>query len=181
MNAKSGTTAARRIGLAASGALYLFLCAQAVALLLNHHSTSSGGGAAARPIAASILRWPVGGVLLGVVGAGIISAGLALAIWGAVHNYSDVFARSSMPNHVFGLTHVAGVAGDVTRGLVVALVGAYVMKAAVEDRPSQVRGLDSALQSLTREPGAVELLAVVAAGMLAFALYSACEAAYRRV
>jgi hypothetical protein len=55
------------------------------------------------------------------------------------------------------------------------------VKAAFEYDPQEAVGLDGALQELRRQAYGSWLLAVVALGLLAYALYGVVAARYRRV
>jgi hypothetical protein len=56
-----------------------------------------------------------------------------------------------------------------------------VIKAAVDYAPSKAVGLDGALEKLARESYGTFLLGVVAAGLIAFGIFSIAEARYRRI
>jgi hypothetical protein len=61
------------------------------------------------------------------------------------------------------------------------LIGVFVIKAAVDYAPSKAVGLDGALEKLARESYGTFLLGVVAAGLIAFGIFSIAEARYRRI
>ena len=74
-----------------------------------------------------------------------------------------------------------GVVGHLARMIVFALVGVFLIKAAVEYNPSAAIGLDGALRKLAAQTYGSVLLGLVAAGLIAFALYSLSDARYRRI
>jgi hypothetical protein len=170
----------KRFGLAVNGLVYLGLCGQAVALAVGSRaakSSSSNPG----PIAATVLRWPGGSVYMGICAAGFIAGGLALLLWGWAHDYSHVLDRSRMSTRLYGIARAAGIIGDTIRGLLIGLIGAYLMASAVTDNPDKVKGIDQALQALAHKPLAVWLLSVAAIGLFSFGLSSVFEARYRRL
>ena len=73
-----------------------------------------------------------------------------------------------------------GTVGLVGRGLVLALVGVFLLTAGVQADPREARGLDAALHELAQQPHGRVLLAVAAAGLLAYAAWSFVEAAFHR-
>ena len=90
----------------------------------------------------------------------------------------------------YGITAVAvvsrrisrlGTVGHLARMVVFALVGAFLVKAAVEFRGKTAVGLDGALAKIQHQPYGHVLLGIVAAGLIAFALYSVSDARYRRI
>jgi len=86
-----------------------------------------------------------------------------------------------MSPRTYDISRATGIIGDSVRGLLVVLIGIYLVVSAVTDDPSKVKGLDQALQALAHKPFGVWLLSVAALGLFLFGLYSAFEARYRRV
>ena len=62
-----------------------------------------------------------------------------------------------------------------------ALVGYFLLKTAIDYDPREAVGLDGALARVHRQPLGSWLLALAAAGLLVFAVYSLFEARYRRL
>jgi hypothetical protein len=170
----------KRIGLAACGVIYLGLCAQAVASAVGA-GVSNSASSNPSPAAAIVLRWPGGPLLIGLCGAGFLVAGLALLIWGWVHDYSRILDRSRMTRRMFGTARATGIVGDTIRGLLVALIGIYLLASAETDSPDKVKGLDQALQALAHKPFGIWLLSIAVAGLFSFGLYSTVEARYRQL
>jgi hypothetical protein len=75
----------------------------------------------------------------------------------------------------------AGVFGHLARAVVFALVGYGLIRAGVTYDPHNAVGLDGALRDLGRATYGQVLLGIVAAGFVAFALYSIADARFRRV
>jgi hypothetical protein len=74
-----------------------------------------------------------------------------------------------------------GTVGHLARMVVFGLVGIFLVKAAIDYNPRQAVGLDGALAKLTHYSYGPLLLGVVAAGLIAFAVYSLSDARYRRI
>jgi hypothetical protein len=79
------------------------------------------------------------------------------------------------------LLMASGRVGLAARAIVFALVGYFLLRTAIDYEPSRAVGVDGALAHLHREPLGQWLLGLVAAGLLAFAVYSVLEGAYRRL
>jgi hypothetical protein len=171
---------AKRLGLAACGATYLGLCVQALTLAGGSGHTSSASSNPS-PLVASVLRWPGGALYIGLCAAGFIGGGAALLLWGCAHDYARILERNSMSPRTYGTARVTGIIGDSVRGLLIGLVGVYLLTSAVTDDPGKVKGLDQALWALAHKSAGVWMLSVAAAGLFSFALYSAFEARYRRI
>jgi hypothetical protein len=168
-----------RLGWLASGVLYLALFVEAIEILAGH--ASSDPSEHPQPIVARLLRIPAGPELVGAIGVAIAAAGFALVVWGIVHDYDKILEARRMPPWSRRFARVLGIAGDASRGLAVVLVASYLLDAAVADDPADARGASSALQSLVSLPAGRGLLGLLAAGLLAYAAYSAAEVCYRRV
>ena len=70
----------------------------------------------------------------------------------------------------------------ISLGLVVfGLIGIFLVKAAVDYKPSAAVGLDGALAKIVHRSYGPLLLGIVAAGLIAFALYSLSDARYRKI
>jgi len=65
--------------------------------------------------------------------------------------------------------------------VVFALIGYFLIKAAVDFDPRQAVSIDGALAALSKASYGPAVLGVVAAGLIAFAAYSFADAPYRRV
>ena len=74
-----------------------------------------------------------------------------------------------------------GVAGHLSRMVVFALIGYFLVRAAIDYDPDEAVGLDGALASLRDASYGPILLGVVAAGLIGFAAYSTADARYRKV
>jgi hypothetical protein len=74
-----------------------------------------------------------------------------------------------------------GTVGHLARAVVFGLIGVFLVKAAIEYDPKTAVGLDGALAKLANQPYGSVLLGIVAAGLIAFALYSLSDARYRKI
>ncbi|MFZ2981036.1 MAG: DUF1206 domain-containing protein, partial [Sphingobium sp.] len=71
--------------------------------------------------------------------------------------------------------------GYAARALIFAMIGSFVIMAALNHDPDQAGGLGEALQQLRSQSYGALLLAVVAVGLALFGLFSLIEAKYRRI
>jgi L-cystine uptake protein TcyP (sodium:dicarboxylate symporter family) len=74
-----------------------------------------------------------------------------------------------------------GTIGYLARMIVFGLVGIFLVKAAIDFNPKKAVGLDGALASILHRSYGPLALGVVAAGLIAFALYSVSDARYRKI
>ncbi|MDR7038571.1 MULTISPECIES: DUF1206 domain-containing protein [Methylobacterium] len=165
-----------RAGHVISGVVYGGLALSAARLALG---TGGGGGdRATQDWTAWLLAKPFGQVLAGLVGAVVIGVGLAYLRKGWK---GDVLRRLVLPREVHRWAVPIGRLGFAARGLVFALIGAFLILAAVHSRSSEAKGLGEALQFLGRQPFGWVLLAVTAAGLFAFGVFGLVQARYRHI
>jgi hypothetical protein len=154
--------------------IYGFLAATTISFL----ATGGGSDSAKRPTA-EVMDLPAGRWLVGLVGAGVVVAGLVMAVRGVRQDFTDKLRLpGGRMRPVVERTGAVGLAG---RGLVYALVGSFLVEAAWSFDPNKAKGLDEALRSLAEQPFGEVLLWLAVTGLLAFALWSFLEARYRRL
>ncbi|MFE6489231.1 DUF1206 domain-containing protein, partial [Streptomyces sp. NPDC057757] len=66
-------------------------------------------------------------------------------------------------------------------GAVFAAAGVFAVRAAIDYEPDKAKGMDDTLRSFTETPVGPWLLAVVAAGLVLFGLFSWAMARWRKV
>ena len=71
--------------------------------------------------------------------------------------------------------------GHLARMVVFALIGYFLVKAALDFDPDEAVALDGALAELAQAPYGPVLLGIVAAGLIGFGAFSLVESRYRRV
>lgn len=175
---RHGTSAkglAIRTGLLISAVVHLGLAVFALSLIFDW---GTGGGRSTQNWTATLMSMPLGRWLVAGVGLAIIAAGLAQIIkgWrGAFEKYLYITARNRL-----WITPISR-AGLIARGVTFLIIGGFFIVAAWQTDPAEARGLDGALETLQAQPYGTWLLAIVAAGLVAFGLYSLIEARYRRI
>jgi hypothetical protein len=171
-----------RVGFAALGVLYIGFCVLCTAIVVGAHDASSSSGGQGETRATRIaLEQPAGQYLVIAVGIGIIVAGLVLIYMALSGDFRKELKEGQMDRAERRWYTALGVVGYLARGIVFALVGFFIAQAAWNYDPQEASGLDGALAKLAHATYGPVLLAFVAAGLLAFALFSLVEARYRRV
>jgi Domain of Unknown Function (DUF1206) len=172
----------KRLGLAALGLLYVGLCALCAGIVVGAGEPSqSGGGKGETRATRFALEQPAGRYLVIGVGIAIVVAGIVLVGLGLTRKFRDELKERQMGGTERRWFMALGVAGYVARGIVFALAGFFVARAAWQYDPKEAVGLDGALAKLVHADYGPFLLALVAAGLLAYAMFSLVEARYREV
>jgi hypothetical protein len=167
-----------RISAAASGVAYLAMCALAISILAGASSQSSSSP---HKSTAGVLGWPGGQWIVGIAGAIFVGVALYQGYKGVSRKFLEEDKTGEMGPLVMRWITISGVIGHLARMVAFGLIGVFLIKAAVDYAPNKAVGLDGALEKLARESYGTFLLAVVAAGLIAFGLFSIAEARYRRI
>lgn len=156
-----------------------------VALALSAVSIASGRSKATSDqrtteFTTRLMRHSLGQVLVGAVGVAFCAGGLFL-VWKALRRAYDVEVKlEPVPDHLRSPFEVLGSVGMVGRGIVVALVGFFLVQAAVTFDPAHAKGLDAALRAVVRAPYGPWLLGAVAVALACFGSFSLLEARFAR-
>ena len=154
------------------------MCALAVSILLGTSSQSSGNP---HKSAAGVLGWPGGQWIVGIAGLIFIGVALFQGYKGVTLKFLEEDKTEQMGRLTERWITIMGVVGHLARMVAFGLIGIFIVKAAVDYSPQSAVGLDGALERLARQSYGTFLLAVVAAGLIAFGVYSIAEARYRRI
>jgi len=166
-----------RLAALGSGIVYAGLCAIAVEILVG----AGGNSGNTHKTTAGVLGWPAGTWLVGCAGAVMVGVGLYQGYRGASRDFLDDSKTEEMTPTVRAWITWIGTFGHLARMVVFGLVGVFLIKAAVEYDPNKAVGLDGALAKLGHNSYGPFLLGLVAAGLIAFGLYSLGDARYRRI
>ena len=128
-----------------------------------------------------VMQHSAGRWLVGIAGVVVIGVGLALMYEGIRRKFKKYFALADMPAGSRRIVWFLGTFGTTARGVVFALTGFFLVRAAWDYDPSKARGLDGALRRTVADSDLGRtLVGVVAVGLIAFGLYCYAEAAWRR-
>jgi hypothetical protein len=168
---------AKRFGYFCLGVWYGLLTALAVERLFG----GAGSTGNEQEKTAGVFGLPLGRELVLAAGAGFLVAA-GWNIYRALGGELDEHLRTHEMGEAERKASLAvGGAGYLARGVVFGIIGLFLAKAALEYDPQEARGLDGALLELTQQPYGSALLAAVAVGLFAYALWSLVQARYRNV
>jgi hypothetical protein len=173
----SDDTKERLAGLA-SGIAYAMLCVTAVSILIGSGGSSGGGPDKAT---GGVLDWPGGQILVGIAGLVMIGVGFDQGYKGIKKKFLEKSKTEQMSEGLERAFTALGVVGHLARMIVFALIGYFLIRAAIDFDPDKAVGLDGALSTLAHASYGPILLGIVAAGLIAFAAYSVADARYRKV
>jgi hypothetical protein len=158
------------------GLAYAGLTATAISTLESSHPRSGG----AKHAAAGILGWPGGRGLVAALG--IVLGGIAVgnAYWGLSGRFTESMHVEEMSERAERVVVVLGRIGFLALAVVFAIIGWFLVKAAVQFDPHDAVSLGGALGRLARFGYGKFLLGVVAAGLFVYGVFGFVQARYHR-
>ena len=165
----------RRCGLFFTSLVYCGLVVLAVQVLRGRAERNQGDRNA-RHWTAKLMAFPLGRWAVAVVGIGFLGYVLAELIRAHRPMANDRLAIRRHPRRWVGWTIQFGI---IARAIVFALVGLFLIVAAIRYDTRHVEGLNGAFRVLSHEPAGRWLLAFVAAGFIAYGSYDLILSRYR--
>ncbi|CAB4906669.1 unannotated protein [freshwater metagenome] len=170
-----------RLGGAASGIGYAFLCVTAVKIVSGASSGSGSGSGSPEKATGGVLAWTGGPILVAVAGAILVAVAADEAHKGLARRFLKKSWTGRMSQEARRVFTALGVFGHLARAVIFGLMGYGLIKAAVSYDADEAVGLDGALAQLAAATYGPWLLGVVAVGLVGFAAYSVADARYRKV
>lgn len=158
----------KRLGAGASGAIHLLLAWQAIKL---SRGASESSGSSPEENAQSVLAIPGGATMLTTAGLVLLAVGAFQMVKAAKGSYLK-HLEPKIANQPWAKW--SGRLGYAARGVVFIITGFFFVSAGLSEQASEAGGMAEALRWLT-SPWDI----IVAAGLLAFGLFSLIEARYR--
>jgi hypothetical protein len=165
-----------RLGALGSAVVNGTLAIAAATMAIGGGSGGSGSGSGEDQAATSLMQLPLGNILVGIVGAILIAAGLTQVWYGVMRKYQK---RVRLPASHEKLLHPVCAIGLSARGILLAVTGGFFLYAAITVNPDQAGGTSQALDWVRSLPYGGILYAAAAVGLIAFGLYSMIQARYR--
>ena len=161
-----------RLTAAGKGGVYV-----ALAWTAGSVAQGSGGGSdQTSSLTASLLDKPYGRLLIAAAGLTVIGVGA----YHVVKGWRTTFL-SDLREHPGVWTVRTGRIGYVAKGFALAVVGAFLVRAAATGQSERAQGLDGSLRAVLEVPLGKILLTLVALGFAAYGLYSFARARYARL
>ncbi|MDX6621203.1 MAG: hypothetical protein QOK36_3589 [Gaiellales bacterium] len=167
-----------RIGAVGSGLAYAAFCVLAISVL---RGTAGNSSAKTKQTTAGVLHWPAGRELVAAAGVLFLAIAAYQAYLGLSKKFLSYSKTSEMSPSVFKAFKAIGTGGLVARAGAFALIGVFVLKAAIDYSPKDAVGIDGALARLLQHSYGTPALIVVACGLIAFGAYSLADARYRKI
>jgi hypothetical protein len=171
-----------RIGYVGSAVAYGSLAFECVRLLRGWRSQGSGGGD--RPAdhwTAVAMAQPLGRWIVAAVGAGVIVYGLYQVYRAVAGNLRKRLELSGVNGDAAKHMVRMGRVGYLARGNVFAIIGWFLVQAALQYDPEEAKDLAAALQVVRSQAHGPWLLGAVSLGLVCWGLWQLSNARYRRI
>ncbi|HKS27181.1 MAG TPA: DUF1206 domain-containing protein [Pyrinomonadaceae bacterium] len=169
-----------RIGYVGSGLVYAGLALSAAKVLIDVGDPDSSTEVQ-QDWVARFLAMPYGRWLVMLAGVCVLGFGLYQIYKGISAKFRKRLKLGEMSETKKFWAKLTGRVGYCARGVVFCIVGGFLVQSARHFNPSEAKGLDAALDTLSSWPFGPWALATVAAGLFAYGFYMLVEARYRRI
>jgi hypothetical protein len=181
-NGPGGHEWGERLASLARAALYGFFFVSTLRLVTGASSgATANGNSQSKSATAQVMAHGGGRVLVGLAGIVVVVVGLMLF----KESWQKKFLRrmnvGAARSGTRRIVEKLGMIGGIARGAVVMLAGVFLLIAAIRFSPDKAEGIDGTLRAFAHTPLGPWLLVLVALGLVAFGLFSWCEARWRRV
>ncbi|WP_394346669.1 DUF1206 domain-containing protein [Streptomyces dangxiongensis] len=177
-----GTKLSKRASSAGRFVFYAFVSYSVLSYAAGDKGSGSGSSDQhTDDVTAMVLKWPAGEWLVGIAGAGVVIAGLWIAVRAVQKKFRKHLRTGEMSPRTERVTDVLGVTGGAARGIVFGVAGVFAIVAAVQHQPGKAKGMDDTLRSFRDLPAGPWLLALIALGLAAFGVFSWFMARWRRI
>lgn len=162
------------------GFFYLFLAWTTWTIILSAQ-IEAGNGAIQKTLTAVLLAFPLGALLVALIGLIVIGAGVHECYSGVTGKFQDAFRLRELKgvNRLFFIA--LGFLSFLARGLIFGLIGYFFIMAAIDANANEAVGIDGALLTLSQSYFGKTILFVTAAGLVCHGILSLYEARYRRI
>ncbi|KZY29824.1 hypothetical protein A3731_05545 [Roseovarius sp. HI0049] len=162
-----------RTGQFVTGVIHGALGVWAIALALGIGT----GGQGSKSWTAKLLATEYGPWIMGLAGAAVVGTGIYYFYKAYSEKYKSHLKRTALMERLDPAAKV----GLVAHGVAVALIGGFLIYAAVTASPEQAGGLGKAFDTVRQVAFGRILLILLTAGLIAFAVFCFIEAVYRIV
>lgn len=170
----------KRVVRAISGAIHTALALQAARLAFGSGGDKTSGSAS-QDWTAAVLAQPMGRWIVIAVGLAIVALGLVELTRAYRTDLPKQLDLGRLGASARTWVVRCGRIGMAARGIVFAMIGGLVVRAALTYNSREAGGIGAALERLHEQPQGRWLLGLVAAGLIAFGLFELVLARYRRI
>jgi hypothetical protein len=150
----------------------------AVAVVAWRYAVGSGGGGGSseETLTQRLLELPLGRVLVGLVGLGILAVAAYHVYKGLTRKYMEDVETLDLPARARSVVDWSGRIGYPAKGVAYGSIGVLFLLAAIRSNSEQAGGLDEGLSQLKDAPFGPYLIALIGIGFGLFGVYCLARA-----
>jgi hypothetical protein len=173
----------RRVGYAVSGLTYVALAFTAVSLARRSGSSNDGASQDSRvsQATADVLAWTGGRLLVGLAGLVLIGVAVYFLWKGVSASFEQDLEHRAVGPFSWDVVRAMGRAGWIGRAAMMALIGVFVTRAAIQFDPDEARGLDDSLRRVADSSIGMILVYVVAIGLVLYGAFCVISTPSRKL
>jgi hypothetical protein len=120
---------------------------------------------------ATVMQWPGGQLIVGVIGLAIIGYGVSLIVRGWTEKFREHLDAQGQSGQDGSAYVLLGKAGYIAKGVAISVIGGLFGYAAITHEAKKSGGLDQALQTVLEQPFGQVLLTAIGLGIAAYGLF----------
>jgi hypothetical protein len=165
-----------RIGYTLSAFLYVGIGVYALRLIFS--GSDGGEGDSRKFVVTKVLEYPGGQYVVGIAGLIVIGMG----IYQIIRAITGKFAKrvNLIRSNMKDTFKAAGTIGYISRGIVLGIIGYFLLHAAWLSDPGEAQGTGAAFDFLQNKVGSV-MMAVVALGLIGYGVFAFVKAKYQKI
>ncbi|MBA2330480.1 MAG: DUF1206 domain-containing protein [Flavisolibacter sp.] len=153
---------------ALADALIAFAALQA--LLGNSSAQKDGQPQQEREMVADVLQWQAGELLIGGLGVVIIITAIVQFYYAISYSYKERFLIRHLSKTKQKLIHIVAWVGHFARGVILAIMGYFLLHASIANKPQDVVNTDKAFDFIGDHIGHVYFI-LIAAGTITYGVF----------
>jgi len=162
---------------------YAFLAIATYSLIIGGAKPAHNGkqGAETQNYVAKILTMPLGQILVFLIAIIVILAGIFQVYKGIIPGFERRLYLIKLTQAQQKWVKDLGRFGTISRGIIIILIGIFLIIAAYTSNSNEAKGFNSALMSLMHQPYGAWLMGGIALGLMSFGIYSLSIALFFRL
>lgn len=167
---------ATRVAYVVSAGTYAALAWSAATLASGRGGSGGSGGSGGQEsqvdsVTRAVMEMTAGRWIVGLAGVAVVALGGVFVHRGWTESFADELEPGGVGPVDERTLRRTGVAGWVARGVMMLIIGWFVVQAAVQFSPDEAQGIDGALRDATSTGWGSALVAVVAVGLVVYGAY----------
>ena len=167
-----------RVGFALSAIMYAGFAYLAADLVLGNSNGSSGGGN--KEMTQKLLEHSYGQIILGIIALIVIGQAINQIYKAYTGKYKKKIRQEKMSAKESDVFSKVGKVGYTARGIVLAIIGYFILRAALESNSNEVKDTEGAFGFINNSFGPI-VLGIVALGLIGYGVFMFFMAKYREI